>query len=77
MSSEPTDRNPACGTCCCCAGGKAEALAGLGQGLLQPFHAKRFEAGHGATDFAQWTTSEEPYSVQYRVVRCCCQIIIK
>lgn len=54
-----------------CAGGKAEALSGLGQGLLQPFHVNRFEPGHSATDYARWSTTAEPYSVQYRVVSCC------
>ncbi|KAL3131403.1 hypothetical protein ABBQ38_007716 [Trebouxia sp. C0009 RCD-2024] len=48
-----------------CQGGKAEALAGLGQGSLQPFHVDRFEPGHGATNFARWSTSNVTYDVSY------------
>ncbi|KAL3135953.1 hypothetical protein ABBQ32_006997 [Trebouxia sp. C0010 RCD-2024] len=48
-----------------CRGGKAEALAGLGQGSLQPFHVDRFEPGHSATNFARWSTSNETYDVSY------------
>lgn len=50
------------------AGGKAEALAGLGQGSLQPFHVDRFEPGHSATNFARWSTSNETYDVSYSMV---------
>ena len=50
------------------AGGKAEALAGVGQGLLQPFHVNRFAAGHNATDFPRWLASDELYGVQYTMV---------
>lgn len=50
------------------AGGKAEALAGLGQGSLQPFHVDRFEPGHGATNFARWSTSNVTYDVSYSMV---------
>ncbi len=53
---------------CCCAGGKAEALAGIGQGLLQPFHVNRFQAGHSATDFPRWLVADDLYPTQYAVV---------
>ena len=50
------------------AGGKAEALAGVGQGLLQPFHVNRFPAGHNTTDFRRWLASDEPFDVRYTMV---------
>ena len=53
---------------CCRAGGKAEALAGIGQGLLQPFHVNRFQAGHSATDFPRWLVADDLYTTQYAVV---------
>ena len=58
------------------AGGKAEALAGIGQGLLQPFHVNRFEAGHSPTDFPRWLTTEsdELYKVQYATVSILCHV---
>ncbi len=55
---------------CRCAGGKAEALAGIGQGLLQPFHVNRFQAGHSATDFPRWLITDDLYTTQYAVVSC-------
>ncbi|DBB15299.1 hypothetical protein WJX82_003966 [Trebouxia sp. C0006] len=50
-----------------CTGGKAEALAGIGQGLLQPFHVNRFQAGHSATDFPRWLVADDLYTTQYAV----------
>ncbi|DBA65541.1 TPA: hypothetical protein ACH3X2_003151 [Trebouxia sp. C0005] len=50
-----------------CTGGKAEALAEIGQGLLQPFHVNRFEAGHSATDFPRWLVADDLYTAQYAV----------
>ena len=41
------------------AGGKAEALAGVGQRLLQRFQHKRFAAGDIATDLPRWLASEQ------------------
>ena len=54
--------------CAMFAGGKAEALAGVGQGLLQPFHVNRFAAGHNATDFPRWLASDELFDVRYTMV---------
>lgn len=47
-----------------CVGGKAEVVAGLEQGVLQPFHENRWELGHSATDFARWCKTDEPYDIE-------------
>ena len=51
-----------------CAGGKAEAVAGLEQGVLQAFKVGVSKDAHFATDFEKWVKTDQPYNIQHHWV---------